>query len=134
MLVALIRCQRVRSGCPLANYLRTLTIHSLHYNQKSHDLRTSCSRLVCGLGTSPLLQLSEVTRKNLATPNTRYLLSRVVSGKSSVRNGDAGSPALLNRFGSAVSCHAKRTATGLRTTSGSQETLIVSPSITAMAG
>ena len=53
-------------------------------------------------------------------------------GKLSVRNGEAGRPAPLNRFGSEVSVQPKRTATGLGTSA--MVTTTVSPSIVAVAG
>src|SRR5262245_58313009 len=46
--------------------------------------------------------------------NLSYHLTPLVeTAQSSVRNGDAGSPALLNRFGIPVSVHPSRTAIGL---------------------
>src|SRR5271157_1957701 len=50
----------------------------------------------------------------------------------SVRNGDAGRPSLLARFGSVLSRQAKRTATGAETSG--LDTMTLSPSISAVAG
>src|SRR5262245_51888954 len=63
----------------------------------------------------------------------RYFLA-VVSGKSSVRNGTAGSPSLLKKFnvGSAKLTHPNRTAVGFGTSA--LETTTVSPTISAFAG
>src|SRR5262245_7183068 len=63
-------------------------------------------------------------------PSTCHLV--IGGGNSSVRNGDAGSPALLNRFATGKFFHPYRTATGLDTLS--LLTTIVSPSIVALAG
>ena len=55
----------------------------------------------------------------------------VASVHLSVRKGEAGSPAALARFGSAVSCQPKRTATGLLTPSAL--TMTEFPEISAFA-
>src|SRR5262249_46194338 len=75
----------------------------------------------------------------LGSPTTRgqprsYFFGTVVRGKSSVRNGVAGSPSLLEKFSSGLAkfTHPYRTATGLVTLS--QVTTTVSPLISAFAG
>src|SRR5438094_917501 len=65
-------------------------------------------------------------KTRLMHDNAPYFLSFVSSGKSSVRNGEAGRPAALKKLGSARPFQAKRTATGAATFSLSTTT--VSPS------
>src|ERR1035438_6786433 len=74
----------------------------------------------------------QVVRNFSARHNGTFDVGQLHLIRSSVRNGSAGRPAALHKFGCAVWSHAKRTVAGLAISAA--ETSTVSPAIFASAG